>query len=121
MRWGLIASSPFAELRAGSQSNPDRAYYVDAESIRAILGACPDDQWRAIVALSRFAGLRCPSEIAALRWGDVNWERGRLTVRSPKARRPRRSRGPDRPGTAPILQRLFDQTEPVVPRLRDRR
>jgi integrase len=29
-------------------------------------------------------GLRCPSEIAALRWGDVNWKRGRLMVRSVK-------------------------------------
>jgi integrase len=84
VRWGLIPSSPFADLRAGSQSNPDRAFHVAPESIRAIMAACPDDQWRAVVALSRFAGLRCPSEIVALRWGDVNWERGRLMVRSPK-------------------------------------
>ena len=35
-------------------------------------------------ALSRFAGLRCPSEHLALRWGDVNWETGTIVIRSSK-------------------------------------
>jgi hypothetical protein len=50
----------------------------------AILAVCPDSQWRLIVALSRYGGLRCPSEHLALTWGDVDLERGRLRVRSPK-------------------------------------
>ncbi len=126
VKWGLIASNPFADLRAGSQSNPDRAFYVGPESIQAILEACPDDQWRAIVALSRFAGLRCPSEIVALRWGDVNWERGRLMVRSPKTAGHEGHAVrvvPIAPELRPILQDLFDRAEigveAVVPRLRD--
>jgi len=126
VRWGLIASNPFADLRAGSQSNPDRAFYITVETIRAILAACPDDQWRAIVALSRFAGLRCPSEIVALRWGDVNWERGRLMVRSPKTAGHEGHAVrvvPIAPELRPILQDLFDRAEvgveAGVPRLRD--
>lgn len=126
IKWGLIASNPFADLRAGSQSNPDRAFYVTVETIRAILAVCPDDQWRAIVALSRFAGLRCPSEIVALRWGDVNWERGRLTVRSVKTEGHEGHAVrvvPIAPELRPILQDLFDRAEvgveAVVPRLRD--
>ena len=126
VRWGLIPSSSFADLRAGSQSNPDRAYYVAPEPIRAILAACPDDQWRAVVALSRYAGLRCPSEIVALRWGDVNWERGRLTVRSPKTARHEGHAVrvvPIALELRPILLALFEAAEPgteaVVPRLRD--
>lgn len=128
VRWRYIPSSPFADLRAGSQANPERAFYVPAENIGAILAACPDDEWRAIVALSRFAGLRCPSEIVALRWGDVNWERGRLTVRSPK------TAGHDGhavrivpivPELRLILERLFhdapEGAEWIVPRLRDPR
>lgn len=87
VRWRLIDESPFADLRTGSQSNPKRAHYVAEQTIRACLDACPDNQWRAIIALSRYAGLRCPSEIVGLRWADVNWERGRLTVRSPKTER----------------------------------
>lgn len=126
VKWGLISSDPFEDLRAGSQSNPERAFYVDPKTIKAIMAACPDDQWRAIVALSRHAGLRCPSEVAGLRWGDVNWDRGRLTVRSPK------TAGHDGhavrvvpivPELRQILQNLFDAAEPgseaIVPRLRD--
>lgn len=29
-------------------------------------------------------GLRCPSEVLALRWGDIDWERSLFTVRSAK-------------------------------------
>ncbi|MEX2138897.1 MAG: site-specific integrase [Pirellulales bacterium] len=37
-----------------------------------------------IVALSRYGGLRCPSEVLSLRWQDVDWEGGRIVVQSPK-------------------------------------
>ncbi|MCI0631527.1 MAG: tyrosine-type recombinase/integrase [Phycisphaerales bacterium] len=128
VKWGLIASNPFADLRAGTQSNPDRAFYVERATIKAILAACPDDEWRAIIAIVRYAGLRCPSEVVGLRWGDVNWERGRLTVRSPKTARHEGHAmriAPISPELRPILLALFDQaepgTEPVVPRLRDPR
>jgi integrase len=46
--------------------------------------ACPDVEWKLIFALSRYGGLRCPSEHLALRWGDVGFERGKITVRSSK-------------------------------------
>ena len=46
-----------------------------------------DAEWRLIFALSRFGGLRCPSEHLALRWSDVDWERDRIRVRSPKMER----------------------------------
>jgi integrase len=46
--------------------------------------ACPDAEWRLIVALVRFGGLRSPSETFALRWGDIDWEHDRFTVTSPK-------------------------------------
>ncbi len=41
-------------------------------------------QWRLLFALARFAGLRVPSESHLLTWADVDWEQGRMTVRSPK-------------------------------------
>jgi hypothetical protein len=34
--------------------------------------------------LSRFGGLRCPSEHLALKWADVDWERDRFKVTSSK-------------------------------------
>jgi len=40
--------------------------------------------WKLLIALSRFAGLRVPSEALSLRWSDVDWERQRLTIPIPK-------------------------------------
>ena len=84
VRWEWLTKNPFGILRAGSQANPARSHYVGLETIDAVLEACPNLQWRMVVALCRLAGLRCPSEVGALTWGDVNWEKGRLVVRSPK-------------------------------------
>src|SRR5436190_4729540 len=47
----------------------------------------PDAQWRLIIALSRYGGLRCPSEYLALTWDCVDWDRKRITVLSPKTER----------------------------------
>ena len=33
--------------------------------------------------LCRYAGLRCPSEVFALRWSDIELDAGRMRVRSP--------------------------------------
>ena len=33
---------------------------------------------------ARYGGLRCPSEVLGLRWGDVNWQHGRFVVHVPK-------------------------------------
>ena len=125
VRWRLMPHSPFADLRAGPQSNPERTQYVPPQVIQAVLAACPNDDWRGIVALSRYAGLRCPSEVIALRWGDVNWERGRLTVRSQKTAGHEGHAVrvvPIAPQLRPILQDLFDRAEAgadaVVPSLR---
>lgn len=40
--------------------------------------------WRTIIALSRFGGLRCPSEVLSLKWEHVNLATGRMVVQSPK-------------------------------------
>ncbi len=127
VRWGMIAASPFADVKPGSQVNPDRLHYVSRDVIEAVLEHCPDSQWRAIVGLCRYAGLRCPTELAGLRWGDVNWERGRLTVRSPKTAN-YEGRGlrlvPIDPALRRILTERFEEAEPgeelIIPRLRGR-
>ena len=80
----LIPSNPFADLKSGARANPSRFYFVSRDEAEKVLDACPDSQWRLLFALSRYGGLRCPSEHLSLRWGDVDWERGRINVRSPK-------------------------------------
>jgi integrase len=87
--------------------------------------ACPDAEWRSIVALSRYGGLRCPSEVLSLRWNDIDWERARIVVRSPKTEHHpgRESRViPLFPELRPYLEEAFeaapDGAEYVVTRYR---
>jgi integrase len=82
--WKMLSENPFTSVKAGSQANRGRMHQVTLEHTRKVLDACPDTEWRLRVVLSRFGGLRCPSEHLALRWSDVDWANKRLTVRSRK-------------------------------------
>ena len=85
LRKRLIAENPFGEMKGVSvRSNKARDYFLPREDAAKVIDACPDAQWQLLFALSRFGGLRCPSEHLALRWVDVDWENKRLTIRSPK-------------------------------------
>ncbi len=85
MRKRLIAENPFADMRDCSvRANRSREFFLRREDAEKVLAACPDHEWRLIFALARFGGLRTPSETLLLRWADVDWERGRLLIRSPK-------------------------------------
>ena len=88
-----------------------------------MLDACPDAQWRLLFALSRYAGLRCPSEHLALRWADIDWAANKMTVHSPKTEH---HAGKDKrvipifPELLPYLKDAFDPEEEfVISRYRD--
>lgn len=85
--WELIQSNPFESVRAGSQVNRERLFYVYPEIAHKLIQTAPDADWRCIIALARFGGLRCPSEVLGVQWGDVNWAENRMRVRSPKTER----------------------------------
>lgn len=80
----LIDSNPFADQVATVTGNASKFHFVTREDTTKLLNACPDSQWRLIVALTRFGGLRSPSEVLALNWEDINWHEKRFTVTSPK-------------------------------------
>ena len=81
----IIFESPFAGIKkTGDLANRDRDEFVSQAITEKVVAACPDNQWKLVTVLCRYGGLRCPSEVFALRWGDVNWERNRINVRSPK-------------------------------------
>lgn len=81
----LIVESPFGDMKGTSvKANRSRDYFVTRAEADAVLKACPDVQWKLLFALSRYGGLRCPSEHLSLTWGDVNWKLSRITVHSPK-------------------------------------
>jgi integrase len=83
-RQGLIAANPFEFVRHRPGDASERRAYVPAADVERVIEYAPNGTWKLLIALSRFAGLRVPSEALSLRWQDVDWERGRLTVPSPK-------------------------------------
>jgi len=116
LRKRLISENPFGDMKGcGVQPNRSRDYFVTRDEAHRVLDACPDAEWRLLFALSRYGGLRCPSEHLALRWGDVDWDRGRLRVPSPKTEHHagRDSRWiPIFPELRPWLEAAFEQAEP---------
>ena len=83
-RRGLVDFNAFADQIAAVRGNPERFYFLTGKDAEKVLEACPDLQWRMIFALCRFGGLRCPSEVLALRWQDIDWGQEQFTVRSSK-------------------------------------
>lgn len=49
-----------------------------------VLAAEPDTEFRVIIGLARYAGLRTPSETLLLRWPDIDFAAGRMVIHSPK-------------------------------------
>jgi len=116
LRKKLIAENPFADMKGCAvKATTDRMYFITLEEAAKVLEACPDAEWRLIFALSRFGGLRCPSEHLVLRWADVDWERSRITVHSPKTEHHegKESRQvPIFPELRPYLEEVWEQAEP---------
>jgi integrase len=105
VRRRLIADSSFADVSIKA-SMPNRERFLTADETAKLLEACPNAPWRAIVALSRFGGLRCPSEVLSLRWQDIDWEAGRIVVTSPKTEH--------HPGKGTRTIPLFPELRPIL-------
>ena len=117
LRKQLIDSNPFADIVCSMRANRSRDHFVARGDAELIIQACPDLQWRVIFALCRFGGLRCPSELLALRWSDVDWDRRRMYVRSPKTEHHAGKEGrwvPLFPELAEQLEAVWDAAEPGV-------
>ncbi len=126
IRRKIIAENPFAHLPATVGANPARHVFVPASDVERMIDATVDLEWRALLALARYQGLRIPSEALALAWSDVDFVRRRLIIRSSKTAH--HAGGgirvmPIFPETMAHLQALFDAAEPgtryVITRYRD--
>lgn len=107
----VIAQNPFYDLKSAVSPNRERDYFVTREESRKVLEACPDAEWRLLVGLSRYGGLRCPSEHLRLRWVDVNWNTDRMTVHSPKTEHHEGGESREIPIYADLLPLLRDVFE----------
>ncbi|MBM3995232.1 MAG: site-specific integrase [Planctomycetes bacterium] len=115
LRDKIVSENPFVEVKASGQANKERQRFIDRETIQRVIDTAPNAEWRLIIALSRFGGLRCPSEHLALRWQDVDWARDRFLVRSSKTEH--HADGGERwvpifPELRPYMAESFDRAEP---------
>ncbi len=122
----LVARNPFEDLTTAGNPDKDRQHFVSLDVARRVIDACPDAEWRLLVALARYGGLRCPTEILGLTWAGVDWQRERFLVKSPKTEH-HEGKGerwvPIFPELRPHLADAFDQAEPgalhLITRYRD--
>ena len=84
MRRDLVSENPFADVNAPMQVNDNRRQYIPAETIYKAIDVAPNAEWRLIIALSRFGGLRIPSELVTLKWEDIDWANNKIRVHQPK-------------------------------------
>jgi integrase len=80
----LITKNPFAEVKSPKAANSDRQEYVPAATIERVIDFAPSAEWKLLLAMSRYLGVRVPSEPFSMSWDCVDWERGRLRIPSPK-------------------------------------
>ena len=106
VRRKLIDSNPFDGVGKGSTANPDRQRFIDRATIAKVIDACPNAEWRLLVALSRYAGLRVPSEPLLLRWQDIDLAAGRMLVHSPKTEH--------HPGKGTRMVPIFPELRPYL-------
>lgn len=81
---GLLPASPFEGVTQKPGDPGRRRRYVSVEETEKLIEAAPNVWWRTIIALARYAGMRCPSEVLSLEWDGINWDQGTMRITSPK-------------------------------------
>ncbi len=114
----FAGENPFSEVSTSVRGNRERRQFIPRATIEKCIAAAPDAQWRLIIALSRYGGLRTPSETLALTWDCINWEHNRIRVPSPKTEHHKGGDCRIIPMFPELKQRLldvFDEAEPGEP------
>lgn len=109
----LISGNPFRKQKSRSIAN-DSDRVITVEETEKLIDNAPSTQWRALIGLCRYAGLRTPSETDSLTWADVDFEARRLRVRSPKTERfegKAERLTPISPRLMELLQAAFDEAD----------
>lgn len=84
VRHRLLQSNPFEHLPTTVRGNARKRRMVTREEIDQIISVCPSAEWRLLVVLGRYGGMRVPSEPLCLRWSDIDWKGERICFRQPK-------------------------------------
>ena len=84
VRHRLIQSNPFDHLPTTVKGNVQKRRMVTREETDRLLDVCPTAEWRLLIVLGRYGGMRVPSEPLCLRWNDIDWKNQRIHFRQPK-------------------------------------
>lgn len=84
LKWGGFPE-PFAWWKPGPQGQKHKPY-IDVDVVERLIEYAPTPSWKMLIALSRYAGLRIPSEIRELKWMDIDWQGKDFRVLSPKTK-----------------------------------
>jgi len=80
----LIPANPFEHLTTTVNGNPSKRRMVSRDEIDRVLAVCPSAEWRLLIVLGRYGGMRVPSEPLCLRWCDIDWANQKINFRQPK-------------------------------------
>lgn len=107
----LINENPFSYLTGFDvKVNETRQHYVPRDIVERLIEDATCTEWRLLLALWRFAGLR-QMEPFELKWGDIAWSRGRMTVTATKQTKSHKIRRviPIWPEVLPWLEKQFEE------------
>jgi integrase len=79
-----LDQNPFVSITTGREWNYARDHYILPEIFEKILDQSADHELRLLLAMVRYCGLRCPSEVRPLTWQAVDWKNNVLVVHSSK-------------------------------------
>jgi integrase len=80
----LILRNPFAKVKEPPTPESNRKCYIPAEYCLTAMEFAPTLEWKVLIALWRFLGLRRASEPLRLRWADVDWDNMLIRVYASK-------------------------------------
>lgn len=80
----LLVKNPFDGIVSPRRTNRQRQRFIKPDVIQKVIDSAPDTEMKLIIALSRYGGLRVPSEVFELRWDGIDWGGNRIHFRSPK-------------------------------------
>jgi integrase len=78
VRWRMLAEDPCAGVDLPRVKHKEMDA-LSVEECRRFLAVAAEFEWHALFALALTTGMR-PSEYLALKWSDVDWERGTASV-----------------------------------------
>jgi integrase len=113
VRLNLVRSNPFKSKRIPtSLPKAKQKAFISAEAGQAIIHQLPDAEWKLLFSLARWGGMRIPSEPTRLKWSDIDWERGRVVIHSPKTEH--------HEGHETRIIPLFPELKPLLSEMRSR-